>query len=310
MKVAIFGANSHIAKDLIENFINETDYSLALFSRYPEEITSWMLECGCKQGRFISTSYAEIDFREKYDLLINFVGVGDPASAKKMGAKIFEVTAKYDQLALDYIQENKNCKYVFLSSGAVYGGNFEQPADFDTESKININSLNASNWYSVAKLYAEARHRSLEDLSIIDVRVFNYFSRNIDLNSRFFISDLVNAIKNGETFETSTDNIVRDFITPSDFFSLIKVITKAQGKLNTALDCFSKSPVDKKTLLQEIEEEYEFSYSYKEVGINATGMKLNYYSINKKAEKLGYFPNYSSISGILSELKGMKLYRF
>jgi len=305
MKVAVFGANSHIAKDLIQNFVDKTDYSLVLFSRYPEEITSWMLEHGCKSDRFISTSYAGLDFREKYDLLINFVGVGDPASAKKMGAKIFDVTAKYDQLALDYILENKNCKYVFLSSGAVYGGSFEQPADFDTESKININSLNASNWYSVAKLYAEARHRSLENLSIIDVRVFNYFSRNIDLNSRFFISDLVNAIRDRKIFETSMDNIVRDFITPDDFFNLIKAITKKQGLLNTALDCYSKSPVDKKTLLQKIEEEYEFSYSYKEVGINATGMKLNYYSINKKAEKLGYFPSHSSISGILFEIDTM-----
>jgi hypothetical protein len=35
---------------------------------------------------------------------------------------------------------------------------------------------------------------------------------------------LVRVIKNKEVFETSVDNIIRDFITPPDFYRLIQGI--------------------------------------------------------------------------------------
>jgi hypothetical protein len=45
-------------------------------------------------------------------------------------------------------------------------------------------------------LHAEAKHRALFNFSIVDVRVFNYFSHTQDMNARFLITDIVRAIKN------------------------------------------------------------------------------------------------------------------
>lgn len=49
---------------------------------------------------------------EHLDVILNFVGVGNPAQAALMGASIFDVTLKYDKLALDYVREDPRCRYI------------------------------------------------------------------------------------------------------------------------------------------------------------------------------------------------------
>ena len=248
--------------------------------------------------------YSEFGNHQKYDVIINFVGIGDPAKAQKMGSDIFKVTEQYDDMALEYLKQHKKTKYIFLSSGAVYGGNYQAPVDKDTVATIDINNLKPTDWYGLAKLYAEAKHRLLYNLNIIDVRVFNYFSHRQDMNACFLITDIVRAIKNKEIFKTSADNIVRDFITPPDFYQLVQKIIDSDIK-NTALDCYTKSPIKKNRLLSVLKKEFGLTYEVEcDLDIvNATGAKINYYSENKIAESIGYNPKNTSIEGVISELK-------
>lgn len=304
MNIAILGASSQIAKDLIVSLFNKTDCHCMLFARNTTNYSNG-IRLLAEKKRYQLLEYSEFSLDYHFDVIINFVGVGDPAQAKKMGAQIFDVTEKYDQLALSYIKKNPACRYIFLSSGAVYGGNFARPVSSESVAQININNLKETDWYTIAKLYAEARHRALDAFNIIDVRVFNYFSHTQDINARFLITDIVRAIRRNEVFKTSVANIVRDFITPDDFFCLIKAIIDYQGDLNLSLDCYTKAPIDKNTLLRTLGEHFEFRYEYETafVGINATGVKINYYSNNKVANSIGYDPGRSSIEGLLYEIK-------
>jgi nucleoside-diphosphate-sugar epimerase len=246
--------------------------------------------------------YSEFGNHQKYDVIINFVGIGNPVKAKKTGSDIFKITEQYDNMALDYVKHHKETKYIFLSSGAVYGGNYQEPVNENTVAIIDINNLDSTDWYTIAKLYAEAKHRSLSDLFIVDVRVFNYFSHTQDMSARFLITDIIRAIKNKEVFKTSAEDIVRDFITPPDFYNLIQAIIDYKP-INIALDCYTKSPVSKFDLLDELESEFGLQYEVdKGVNIvNATGTKLNYFSTNRAAEKYGYIPSRSSLDGIFHE---------
>jgi nucleoside-diphosphate-sugar epimerase len=225
-----------------------------------------------------------------------------------MGSDIFKVTEQYDDMALEYLKKHRKTKYIFLSSGAVYGGNYQEPVDKDTVATIDINNLNPTDWYTLAKLYAEAKHRSLSDLSIIDVRVFNYFSHTQNMDARFLITDVVRAIKNKEVFKTSSDNIVRDFISPPDFYLLIQAIID-YDPINIALDCYTKSPITKFDLLSELENKYKLVYEIDERidVINATGAKFNYYSLNRSSEKIGYRPINSSKEGVMDELDFLEI---
>jgi len=302
MKIAILGATSQIAQDLILSFSINKDYDFSLFCRNVVVLEKWINSENLSE-RYQIQEYSEFGNHKKYDVIINFVGIGDPAKAQKMGSDIFKVTEQYDDMALEYLKQHRKTKYIFLSSGAVYGGDYKDPVKKDTLATININNLATTDWYAIAKLYAEARHRSLPDLSIVDIRVFNYFSHTQNINARFLITDIVRALKNGEVFKTSPDNVIRDFITPPDFYNLIQAIIDYKP-LNTALDCYTKSPVEKFNLLSEIESKFGLNYEVDENlnVVNATGAKFNYYSENKIAKDIGYNPGSTSLESIIREI--------
>ena len=307
MKIAILGATSQIAQDLILSFSINKDYDFSLFGRNIELLEKWINSENLSE-KYQVQEYSEFGNHQKYDVIINFVGIGDPAKAQKMGSDIFKVTEQYDDMALEYLKQHKKTKYIFLSSGAVYGGNYQEPVDKETVATIDINNLKSTDWYTLAKLYAEAKHRSLSDLSIIDVRVFNYFSHRQNMDARFLITDIIRAIKNKEVFKTSPDNIVRDFITPPDFYNLIQVIIDTKY-INIALDCYTKSPIEKFDLLAELCGKFNLQYQInKSVDIvNATGAKINYYSLSKTAGSIGYIPETTSLDGSVNEIDSIVL---
>lgn len=304
MNIAILGATSQIAKDLIYSLIAEdrSRYSLTLFARSPEKIIHQLNSVGITAG-YSAYHFDEFNKRQNYDLIINFVGVGNPAQAAAMGASIFDVTLKYDDLALGYLQSQPDCRYIFLSSGAAYGVNFEKPVDERSLAVIPLNNFQSQDWYSIAKLHAECRHRSLGDNSIVDIRIFNYFSSTQDMSARFLITDIVRAIYEKTVLITSEDNICRDFLCPSDFYALVKSMIFCP-RTNMAVDAYSKAPVKKINLLSALYEryglQYEFTKSYE--GVNATGTKSFYYSSNKAAAKFGYTPQFTSIEGVIDQI--------
>lgn len=306
MRIAILGATSQIAKDLIRSFFAQSGHELVLYARRPQTVTQWLASTGMAD-RYAVAEFTAFNADQHFDAILNFVGVGNPAQAAAMGASIFDITLEYDEMALAYVRQHPACRYLFLSSGAAYGANFEAPADAHTKAVIDINHLQPQDWYAVAKLHAECRHRSLAPLPIVDLRVFNYFSHTQDMTARFLITDIIRALQTGEVFMTSPDNIVRDFIDPDHFHQLISVILAAPH-MNAALDCYTKAPVEKMTLLSAIKERYGLLYQIMESspGVNATGVKHNYFSVNHLAEQLGYMPNSTSLEIILQEIEILK----
>jgi len=303
MNIAILGATSQIAQDLILSFSKCKDYDFSIFGRNVALLQKW-INSESLSDKYQVQEYSEFANHQKYDVIINFVGIGDPVKAQKMGSDIFKITEEYDDMALEYLKQHKKTKYIFLSSGAVYGGNYQEPVNKDTVAIIDINNLKSTDWYAISKLYAEAKHRSLSELSIIDVRVFNYFSHTQDMNARFLITDIVRALKNNNIFITSPENIVRDYITPPDFFNLIQSILKYKS-VNLAVDCRTKSPIDKFSILSELEDKFGLQYEILESNdvLNATGKKLNYFSFSNSSVEIGFVPSKTSLEGIVEELE-------
>ena len=122
------------------------------------------------------------------------------------------------------------------------------------------------------------------------------------MSAGFLITDLVRALKNNDLFITSSENIVRDFITPPDFFRLIESIINFKA-INSVVDCYSKLPVDKLSLLAAMKERYGLRYKLSDslISVNSTGVKANYFSLNKCAENFGYSPAKSSLESILEQ---------
>ncbi len=300
MKIAILGATSQIARDLIVSFSAEKDKYLHLFARRPDVVMKWMETVGLS-GRYLIDEFSGFGGQE-FDAVINFVGVGNPTQAVAMGNSIFDITLRFDELVLNYLQAHPACRYLFLSSGAAYGSNFNEPVTSDTPAVISINNLAPHEWYGVAKLHAECRHRAHPELSIIDIRVFNYFSRTQDITARFLITDILRAIRDKTVLKTSSDYIVRDFLHPSDFYQLVSALLSAPAS-NGAVDCYTLAPVDKPSLLTTMQEKLGLSYEIADAmaSPNATGSKPHYYSLKRRAADFGYQPALTSLDGILLE---------
>jgi len=301
MRIAILGATSQIAKDLVQSFAANSSHDMVLYARRPEAVTQWLADVGLV-GRYAVAKFAAFNADQHFDAILNFVGVGNPAQAAAMGASIFDVTLQYDELALSYVRQHPTCRYIFLSSGAAYGTSFVTPVDANTKATVPINDLQPQDWYGVAKLHAECRHRSLAHLPIVDIRVFNYFSHTQDMEARFLITDILRAVRDKTVLKTSADYIVRDFIHPSDFCNLINAILAAPA-VNAVVDAYSKAPIDKPTLLAVMRERFGLQCETVQTGagLNATGGKSHYYALNKRAAGFGYLPALTSLQGVLKE---------
>jgi nucleoside-diphosphate-sugar epimerase len=300
MRIAILGATSQIARDLIASFSTTEDNELCLYARRPEAVKEWLVSSGLA-GRYAVDEFSGFA-TQRFDAVINFVGVGNPAQLVAMGSSIFDITLRYDEMVLEYLRTNPACRYLFLSSGSAYGSIFKEPATRDTPAVFPLNSLTPSDWYGVAKLHAECRHRSHPEWSIFDIRVFNYFSRTQDIKARFLITDMVRAIRDKSVLKTAPDYIVRDFLHPSDFYRMVCALLSSPAA-NAAVDCYTLAPINKPDLLKAMQKEFglRFEVSESSVSVNATGQKPHYYSLNTRATDFGYRPSLTSLQGIMEE---------
>ena len=303
-KIALLGVTGYIGRSLVsEFFLEKNKYNLYLFSRSKSNIKS-LIRGATKDSTCSTHTYDEFNSLD-YDVIINCTGVGDPSVLKKNPSVIFKVTEEIDTLVIDYLIKKPKTLYINLSSGAVYGDNFKNPLINETDSILHINKMSTSEYYAIAKINSEAKHRALSYLNIIDLRVFAFFSSFVDLNSSFLMSEIVRCIKNKKVFETNEENIVRDYIIPKDLFSLIQLVVRKE-KMNDSFDVYSKKPVSKFELLDFLKNKYGLKYVIKKGTKTSISLfKKVYYSKDKKAESIGYTPEFSSIKGIENEINKM-----
>ena len=88
MKIAILGATSQIAQDLILSFSKNANHELFLFGRNVELLEKWVNNENLSD-KYQVQKYSKFGNHKKYDVIINFVGIGDPAKAKKNGKRYF-----------------------------------------------------------------------------------------------------------------------------------------------------------------------------------------------------------------------------
>lgn len=294
MRIAILGATSQMAKDFIRHLAD--NHALMLFSRKPAEVDTFMQAAGLRD--YLSFGYHVLPDTQWYvDAVINFVGVGDPVKLAAMGADIFPITYKYDELALRFLRR-PNTKYIFISSGAAYGDVFDvDPAGWSTNVTFPT-SPQPQHYYGLAKHQAEVRHRTLRDKHIVDVRVFNYISGTQDINLNFMAMNMIRAVKNNEVMPVDTTNLVRDFIGPEDLGHLLSWILM-QPVANGALDCYTREPITKNDLLANMKRTYGLKFEVTHpTFVSPTGLKTFYYSRNHTAEQFGYRPRYDSWENI------------
>jgi hypothetical protein len=302
--IAILGATSHIAKGLIYHFFKAGTGGLHLYARTPDKVRGFLQAIGAPAAADCAVHALAGDFgRCDCAVIINCIGAGTWKKLQGDYTRYFTVTEEYDNLVLAHLrQKNPDALYISLSSGAVYGGGYAEPVGENTETRLRVNQVGKQDYYTIARLYAEAKHRAFDRLNIADVRVFSYFSRFYDPEDGYFVTDVVESVLRKKTLATDAADFVRDYIHPEDLFSLTTKCIKA-GKINAAFDATSSKPVAKREILGYFSREYGLKYVTGPAGgyDGATGAKTVYYSTYQNAVRIGYRPRFSSLEAIVHE---------
>ena len=299
LRVAILGGTSHIAR-AITPYLIKSGVKLTLFARKPEKLAGVSCEV-----RILSEF---VFLTGKFDIIINCIGAGTPKELASDYHRWFSVLEKFDNLALRYLEEiNPSALYVFLSSGAVYGRRGDAPSTEDSSWNISPNRIDVPDYYGLVKLYSEAKHRSLPRRRIADLRIFSFFSRFAALDSGYFMTDLVQALIQGKTFETSPADIIRDYPHPADLANLI-LRCDQDADFNRSLDVSSTAGVSKFEILKAFEENFGLQYRIVENGSPASpngNAHIYLPTPDMTAEALNWRARYSSTDTLLSETKAI-----
>lgn len=244
------------------------------------------------------------DFADgEYDAVINCVGIGDPAKlAAGTSDSILELTERFDRLALDYLARFPQTRYVSFSSGAAYGGTFDEPASQATPLASQADGPSAGDSYGAVKAATEAKHRALADLAIVDLRLFGLYSRFIDPRAHYFMNDVFDAIAAKKRLRVGPGEMWRDYVSPGDLWRLVASVLRAKPR-NDVFDIYSAAPASKFEILGDFAQRYGLAYDVDE-GLDAaspTGTKRRYYSANRRAQELGFVPEDTSLDTLRAE---------
>lgn len=304
-RVAILGASGYIGRSLVHEFLSSSmPNQLFLFSRSKDKLLSLGVFGMEEGGRTTLHDLSELD-AGIYEVIINCTGLTGDISLYESPHLVFEATESVDVRIIEYLRRHRETLYINISSGAVFGMQHTEAVQDSTMSIFPVNGLQLADFYGIAKLNAEARHRSHADLRIVDLRVFSFFSRFVDSASSFLMSELIQSLRNQSTFRTDDLNIVRDYVTPKDLFQLIS-LTMERESHNEFYDVYSKQSVSKFALLDFLKQRYGLRYVIDAAERRGGGLsKSLYFSENRKAESIGYLPEFSSLEGIEHEISHM-----
>jgi nucleoside-diphosphate-sugar epimerase len=100
--------------------------------------------------------------------------------------------------------------------------------------------------------------------------------------------------------------MIRDFVHPRDLASLVSLCI-AKGTLNEGYDVYSLKPAAKFEILDCFRKHFGLKVRVEEKfqAATATGPKDHYYSLSRKAEGIGYRPQYSSLDTLVEETQSI-----
>ncbi len=298
--IAILGATGQIGKGLALELSKWPGYDLILCARNENRLDRFVSDADLNRNR-ISTRPMEAF--EGADVIINAIGDGSRARQLKLGANLFFTTEHFDNLVTRYVMKHPKVQYIFLSSGAVYGFAAPWPVTQDATVDFKVNGTDPVNHYPLAKLTAEAKHRCLNQLLIYDVRIFGYFSRFINPDDDFFLSQTTRAVIQGKVLETQPSDMVRDYISQCDLAGFVLALMENRPN-NGAYDICSRKTVTKFELLDRLGQDFGLKVQIKDGKPRgkSIGLKLVYPTERTNAEGAGYVPSKSSMENVLDEL--------
>lgn len=291
MKIALLGATGYIGRSLLFEaqirgltvvpYTRDTKKAEDVFKKYSIHLDN------------TPHTYNDLN-KEKYDVIINAAGIGSQSQLAKKSQDVTSVIESLDSILLKYLEANPNTGVFTMSSGVVHS--------LEKQKTDSNDVLSIKDTYALAKEASEARHRTYKEYAIIDLRIFTFFSRFVDADDTFLLSQIVANLENNEEFVTNPDDIIRDIITTEDLLDTILFLTN-NAPANAAYDIVSNGAVKKFELLDYFKNTWNLKYTIAEADQKSpTGQKDSYCSSSNTLRDMGYNPKFTSLEGVHNEI--------
>jgi len=214
MKILVIGSNGFIGTHVYNNLSKENEVFGADVFPNPSQKKHFVLDK-------VNTSYERIFEDNQFDICINASGNGSVPISINRPVFDFELNVTNTIKILDAIRvHNPMCKFINMSSAAVYGNPSENPI----KERVNLKPLSPYGWH---KLYSEQickEYYYLYNLQVINLRLFSVYGEH--LKKQLFWDIYQKSLRGNEIELFGTGNETRDFIYIQDLLAAITSIIK------------------------------------------------------------------------------------
>jgi UDP-glucose 4-epimerase len=167
----------------------------------------------------VNTSFEHVFEKRNFDVCINASGNGSVPISLNLPVFDFELNVSNTIKLLDAIRvHNPDCKYINMSSAAVYGN----PAQIPTKEDAILRPLSPYGWH---KLYSEQISKEyyyLYNLKTINLRLFSVYGEN--LKKQLFWDLYQKCVRSNDIELFGSGHETRDFIYINDLMFAIKCV--------------------------------------------------------------------------------------
>jgi UDP-glucose 4-epimerase len=249
-----------------------------------------------------SPNYSDIFRSGQFDICINASGAANVQFSFNYPYVDYFLNTANVYAMLEAIRlNNENCRFINLSSAAVYGN----PQTSPVKETHNINPISP---YGFHKLYSEQICREyfqLFNIKTISLRIFSAYGRGL---KKQLFWDLYSKAK-GKVSSIQmygTGNESRDFIYIYDLIEAIRCIIEAEFFTGEAINVSSGVECTVKNAIEIFLSSYNKNISVEFSGHNKKGDPLNWKADIGMLQSLGFINQYTLKEGIIETLKWLR----
>ena len=228
-----------------------------------------------------------------YDYCVNAAGSGNVSYSMTHPVQDFEANTLDPIRVLDIIRRtNPSCKYVHLSSAAVYGN----PASLPVDENFKLNPLSAYGWHKLMSEHICKEYQSLYGIKTAILRPFSIYGNGL---KKQLLWDICNKFQQADQIDLfGTGNESRDFLHVKDLAGLIETIINSSDFTGNIYNAASGIETTIRDIALLFEKYFGTNKKINFTGEVRKGDPLNWRADTSKARELGFSPSINLEQGI------------
>lgn len=294
MRLLILGSEGFIGQYCVQHFMSK-DFEIVGCDLY--EVPARLQYRYHKVSR-LSPEWEEVFSMTTFDYCINAAGSGNVSYSMTHPVLDFEANTLDVIRILEAIRKNNNhCKYIHLSSAAVYGN----PPSLPVREDFTLKPLSAYGWHKLMSEQICKEYQTVFNVKTAILRPFSVYGNGLKKQLLWDICKKIHDSERIELFGTGMES--RDFIHVQDLIRLIElVILKSEFKAD-----IYNAATGVETSIRNVADLFEkYIGTGKEIIFNGEvrkGDPLNWRANTDRIKQLGFEPTESLEQGIQDYIK-------